>query len=423
MNFKQRFYLILTILLILQIIPLFKVSASPLQIGDKINIRQVNQWQFTNDIGMRFDEEATHVENYYITGVNSTFVNYTYHIYSDIYGIYDPQPYAGSWTFRRVSGKYEYTYNYQFNRTIDSRYPYFHLSWFEQPTWDNETCGENYQGWNESSHDIYGFFDKYEESHLDSFDIFLSIPFFVKQPKAYISQIETQWHAYTQSNASKLPIIFWNRTKQTWNDIRYQLFFRNVAYSLEVISEELYKFTPEWFGYSWYPNEFSRWDGQSWVPNADPDTNYATTYDPSSYSETYTFFARQRLNFRHSSFLDYCKILKEEFTDNSITLDFEIDITDYERFTYHSSSGSWYDNPNRGTLRLIYKIKFHKDKGYYQSGEISEEYDFGTNGKYYVSITRQPASSGNITGFEAIFLLIVVPILIVSKKKRKDWEN
>ncbi|MHA1977677.1 MAG: hypothetical protein ACW98I_12290, partial [Candidatus Hodarchaeales archaeon] len=368
---------------------------------------------------MKFDVKASSLESKIITGVNSTWVNFTYYHRDDSYIEYVSRPQNGNWEYYKLSGKTELAFHQQLNRTVDPKLPFLSLSWIEHPTWDEATAGEEFQGWNESyEYERFTEFDKAEENFLDDFSLFIAIPTFVDQPSVFFSQIETLWFAYTRCDVSKLASITWNRSEQSWNTFRRTKLLDNVAYSFQIISDDIYKFTPEWIGAYWFPNEFSKWNGEQWIPRIDINSSYASDYSPVSYGHIYTYFASDDLNLRYSSFLEYCKITQEEFTENSMSLRFEIDITDYERITYHSTTDHFKENPNNGTLRFVYELTFHKDKGYQQSGEVSREYNFGSMGRYYEATIHRPASPSGISGFTYSFLLISVIFLALKKKKR-----
>lgn len=420
------------------------VQAAPLAIDDKFESTMKEQWKFKDRFGFDYDEERITNINTAVTGVNATWVNYTeIQKINPIVPSTLPPANNGEWSISTLNGEVVTTTNSEFNRTVDpylsTGVQYVDFRWMDYLDWNNNTAGTEFRNWNTTQYsNRFINFDMDMNSALDEFLLDIVCPAFVDNVTKYIEIIESQWRAFAYFDMSGLSILSWNSSATSWISFRSNNLYQNVAYSATLISTdsggdaEIIEFTPQWIGQNWYPLQFDRWNGTDWVDRYDLLYDYATmannpvvnngTHDV--LREDYGYFSisvlRQRripLNEVNSPF----KNIKETFTANSFSIEFEVEIEDIDRFSYHTSA-NWTDKMrNNGTLDYTQKCKYNSEKGYIESSTLDVEYDFGENGIYREIITLNPGSGGGVPGFEfpVLFFSLVSIALIIRRRKRK----
>lgn len=417
------------------------VQAAPLAIDDKFESTAKIQLKFKDRFGEEYNQEVTINTKKIITGVSPTWVNWT-----DIESM-EPIDYAvtaenGHWNSWEYDSRATETTDREINRTVDPYLAtggqYVNFNWIDYLEWNNDTAGTEFRNWNTTQYpNRFTYFDMDMNGALDEFLLDIVSPAFIDNVTKYIEIIEGQWNAFAYFDMSGLSILSWNRTATSWSSFQSSNLYQNVAYSATVISTdsgddaEIIEFTPQWIGQTMYPLQFQRWNGTDWVYRYDRLYDYATMNDPvvnngthDVLREDYGYYSRSVLRQRRIPLNEVnspFKNIKETFTANSFSIEFEVEIEDIDRFSYHTSA-NWTDKMrNNGILDYTQKCKYNSEKGYIESSTFDAEYDFGENGIYREIVTLNPGSGGGVPGFEfpVLFFSLVSIALVIRRKKRK----
>ncbi|MHA2244101.1 MAG: hypothetical protein ACXADY_03975 [Candidatus Hodarchaeales archaeon] len=419
--------------LVLSVYSISRVQADTLQKEDEFKATMKTQYEFTDRYGIDYMHEISYYSTSVVTGVNSTWVNYTTSTRMDNY-MSSASASNGGWTSYTVDGEYITSSEASSNRTLDPWDQYLYLNWMDYDTWNNNTAGRQFSNWNTTYYDQrFDYFDMEADNVLDRFYFDILTPNFVQDPTDLIDLVDDQWQALAHGDVGNLPILEWNRS-HSWSNFRYNKFIDDVAYKARVKSSddngaEIIQFTPDWVGDYWYPDNSYKWNGTHWEPRVNPKTDkYATTNEPCIYNytsnkwvlrENYKYFAESTLNKEREDIDDRFNNLQETFDVNSFLIEFDVEMEDINQYTYHPD----YDKKrNTGNCSFSYEFEYHPDKGYLRKQKISEVYDFGNMGKYSGIMTLNPGISGGAggtPGFELpVILLSIIPVVILLKKRR-----
>lgn len=440
---KRKIIINLTILfgLVISFCTLSIVQAAPLTEGDTFDYTRKLEWKFTDRLGQTHNLKETSSVATKITGVNSTWVNYT--------EITKTEPFDYTFLFQNgYAYIQEYdsyvleTTDYEENRIADSYPPkknqYVNFQWIDFPEWNNDTAGIEYQGWNDTSYSSrFWYFDMEADNALDVFSLTIDTPFFADNSTELIEIIETQWNVYAYGiDLSDLPKPRWNRTSTTiWDSFRTLDLYSDIAYSVEIISTdssdnaEILEFTPQWIGQIYLPDNYLRWNGTDWDYRFDPKTEYAgdgsPVYNNGSHivlQPNFNYYGYHYLNQRRDGINGSTQFdnIKTTFNQNSFSIEFEVGIEDAEKYTFHTAQNWAEYRRNNGTLNYYINCQYHPEKGYIQSYEQRTEYDFGDNGKYsFIETIRPGTGGGGASGFEfpVLFFSLVLIALVIRRKK------
>lgn len=402
------------------------VVQAQLAVGDTFNYGTVSKREYTNPDGDTFKWDYKTSTKMKITGLNSTWLNYTFASTEDVYSTSVDLD-EGTWIQITVDGSKEFVGRDHFNLTeYEQDYDYAYFYMMDRPTWHNTTSHfEEYWGANVSTYDggwyedRYDYFDPEEEENMNSLSFWLYVPNAVDDPKAFLSRFEDKMSDEIDRTVKTFETVTYNASAESWSQFRSEEFEYWIAYQATLLDADtgLVRLTPEWRGYYNYLNNLWRWNGTHMERRVASDSPNITSMDsPVTYdsgtgkwglNNDSQYFGRSYLNTRDPSYRDYFSSFEAEYTDNSVILDFTVlyEETIYDHF---------YDVSDKAAANLTFHYEVEYDENGLLRKEIQEvTYDGGDLGKYKVYWANGIGIKGTETDTDAIYGL-EFPILFIS---------